>query len=172
MASNSRSDERSNVFLSASLDTGVQSIAVRVRNLSTGGAMLDGADLPPPGSRVRLKRGKLSAAGSISWAKNTRAGVKFDANFDVQPWVQRAEHPGQQQVDQTIAAVRAGADVSYVRAEVPNAPSLPLISEALDQICERLASKPGAAVEFGEELVKLDAIAQSLRQLAARRLVR
>jgi hypothetical protein len=47
--------------------------------------------------------------------------------------------------------------------------SLPVISAALDQVCERLAKVPGAAVELGEELLKLDTIAQSLRRLATGR---
>jgi hypothetical protein len=131
--------------------------------------MLEGADLPPPGSRVRLQRGKLSAAGSISWANKTRAGVKFDASVDVHPWVQRKEHAAQQQVDQTIAALRAGVKVTGIRAEASSPLSLAVISEALDQICERLANTTGVTAELGEELLKLDALAQSLRRLVTGR---
>ena len=166
MGSNSRSEERSYVFLGASLQTGVKSLPVRIRNLSKRGAMLDGLDLPGAGSRVRLIRGSFSAAGSVFWAGKTKAGIRFDSQIDVQPWVQSIGHSGQQRVDQAIATLRAGGKLPDSSPQPSESVSLPVISETLDQICDRLASIPGMALEAGEELVKLDAVAQSLRRLA------
>jgi hypothetical protein len=45
-------------------------------------------------------------------------------------------------------------------------PSLALLSEELQKICERLSNSTVVTAEFGEELVKLDTLAQRLRQLA------
>jgi allophanate hydrolase subunit 1 len=47
-------------------------------------------------------------------------------------------------------------------------PSLARISAELQAICECLAGSPTMTVEFGEELVKLDTLAQTLQQLARR----
>ena len=165
MGSDSRSTDRPNVFLSATLEAGARSIPVRVRNFSRAGAMVEAANLPAAGARVWLKRGNLSAPGSIAWATAGRAGIRFDVSVDLQPWVQRRGHAGQQQADHAVAAICTGAATTYVGEALPP-PSLPLLSEALDQICERLATAPGAPAEFTEELLKLDAVAESLRRLA------
>jgi hypothetical protein len=91
--------------------------------------------------------------------------VNFDREIDVASWVQRAGHSGQQRVDRVVAALRRGALPPEVE-DARDGDSLPEISAALDQLCERLAKAPEAAAQFGEELLKLDTIAQSLRRLA------
>ena len=166
MGSNRRLEARSYVFLGASLHTGAKAIPVRVRNLSKRGAMLDGPNLPAAGSRVRLMRAGLSATASIYWAGKNLAGIRFDSLIDVEPWVQSIVHAGQQRVDQTIATLRSAGKLPDKQSDVDERLSLPMISEMLDQICESLASAPTMTVEFGEELVKLDTLAQSLRRLA------
>lgn len=47
-------------------------------------------------------------------------------------------------------------------------PGLVEISSELDQICARLASAPEMTVKFAEDLLRLDALAQALRQFGAR----
>ena len=160
-----RLEGRSNVFLTATLDSGGRCAAVRIRNISTRGALIDGLQLPGVGTRVRLKRGSLSAAGELAWAGAGQCGVNFDKTIDVARWVQRMGHGGPQRVEGLIAALRSGAVPETIQKSA-TAPSLPMISAALDQICERLAKSPFATVELGEELLKLDVLAQSLRQLA------
>ena len=61
----SRTDRRSNVFLTATLVMASGSVAVRVRNISARGALIDGAALPPEGTAIELRRGSLAAAGDI-----------------------------------------------------------------------------------------------------------
>src|SRR5437763_783428 len=147
MPSNNRGEDRSNVFLSASLDTGANSMPVRVRNLSGGGAMLDAPNLPPKGTRVRLKRGTLSAVGTITWCNKTRGGMKFDSKLDLKPWVKPVGHAGQQQVDQVVASFRAGEKALSIKGAATETPSLQLVSSTLDQICERLARVPAVTGE-------------------------
>jgi hypothetical protein len=161
-----RSQGRSNVFLSASLLIGGVPLPVRVRNMSRHGALLDGGSLPQEGVRVRLVRGELSAEGEIAWQREGHAGIRFSGEIDVSAWVKKVGHSGQQRVDNAIAALRRN-DPLPANAD-PQAPSLARISQELQSICERLACSPTMMVEFGEELVKLDTLAQTLRQLADR----
>jgi hypothetical protein len=163
----SRSQARSNVFLSASLVVSGASLPVRVRNLSANGALLEGASLPPPGAVVRLIRGDLTADGEIAWAAAGQAGVRFAAKIDVPAWVKRVGHPGQQRVDSAIAALRRH-EPPVAKAQPASVPSLAWVSAELDAICERLAGSPCMTVELGEELVRLDSIARTLQQLASR----
>jgi len=166
MTEEQRSRGRSNVFLTATLDCGSRTTPVRIRNVSARGALVDGVGLPAAGSRVTLLRGRLSAVGEIAWESDDQGGLKFDNDIDVASWVQRLGHSGQQRVDGVIAALRSGEVPRNLKDEAAARDSLPVISAALDQICERLATHPGLATELGEELLKLDVIAQSLRRIA------
>jgi hypothetical protein len=132
--------------------------------MSRNGALLDGGSLPPEGARVRLVRGELSAEGEIAWQREGHAGIRFTGEVEVGAWVKKVGHAGQQRVDNTIAALRRNEPVR-IDAQTP---SLARISAELQAICECLAGSPTVTVEFGEELVKLDTLAQRLQQLAHR----
>ena len=144
------------------------SSAVRIRNISARGALVDGRALPPVGTPVRLSRGRFTAAGQLAWAGEGQAGLNFDREIHVASWVQRVGDSGQQRVDGVIAALRAGAAPPQSQAGEGDL-SLAEISAALDQLCERLAQTQRMSIEFGEELIKLDWLAQSLRRLATGR---
>jgi hypothetical protein len=165
-----RSEGRSNVFLTAALETGAGSIPVRIRNLSSVGALVDGAGFPPVGSKVNLVRGHLGASGELIWQETTHCGIRFDNAVNVLEWV--PGHSGQRRVDGIVAAIRNSNPVprELQQASKTNE-SLATISRALDKVCERLAASPDISIELGEELLRLDAIAQSLRKMAAGRRV-
>ncbi len=98
-----RSDPRSSVFLTAVVYAGGGQMPVRIRNLSTHGAFLEGNDLPAEGTIVQIKRGSLSAAGSIAWSRDQHCGLRFAAIIDVASWIDRAGPIGQQRIDAAIA---------------------------------------------------------------------
>jgi hypothetical protein len=164
-----RSEARSNVFLAATLQAGAESRPVRIRNISPKGALIDGADLPSPGTRVRLLRGQLSALGELTWCKGIQAGLTFDGRVDVDSWVDRRGPRGQQRVDAVVAALRSTGTVPDELADSGPPESLAVISAALDQLCERFASNADMSMEYAEDLLKLDCIAQSLRRIATGR---
>ncbi len=157
-----RSGIRSNVFLTALLIGGKEPLPVRVRNLSPGGAFLDGDKIPPVGASVRLVRGSLAVAGNVAWEADGHAGLRFANEIDVSAWVRRVGHPGQWRVDDTIDALRHRQHP----AGGVDSPSLVRVSAELDGICERISASPSLTVEVGEELVRLDALARALQQIA------
>lgn len=163
--SDNRSQNRSNVFLSASLLVDATSVPVRVRNMSRRGALLDGSSLPESGAKVRLVRGELTAEGNIAWHRDGQAGIRFAGEIDVGSWVKKVGHTGQQRVDTAMAALRRHQAVPDFDSQKP---SLERISLELQVICDRLAGSPTMTIEFGEELVKLDTLTQTLRQLAGK----
>jgi hypothetical protein len=158
----SRGGRRSNVFLTATLVTAGGSAAVRVRNISARGALIDGAALPPEGTAVELRRGSLAARGDVAWHAADHCGIRFDADIDVEAWTRRVGHSGQQRVDDLVAQVRRPAPADSLSAPATGADSLAAISADLGQTCERLAARPELVEAFAEELLKLDAIAQRL----------
>jgi hypothetical protein len=164
-----RSEGRSNVFLVGTLDAGDASAPVRIRNLSEHGALVEGSALPAVGAKVRLLRGRLSAAGQIAWLGHRHGGVNFDAQIDVDSWVQRVGHVGQQRIDGLVAAIRGSKSIPSGLQHAPKIQSLAAINLELERICERLAAMPDMSVALSEELLKLDVLCQSLRQIAAHR---
>jgi hypothetical protein len=168
--SNARANERSNVFLSAVLKTATRSFPVRIRNLSAGGALLDGENLPAEGSAVSLRRAHLVVAGIVVWQAHLLRGIHFGNEIDVDEWVKLKGHAGQHRVDQLVAAIRTGNHQADLTRESPDdgtgAETMESISLALEQMCERISNSPSLTDEIAEELVRLDSIIHSLRQLA------
>jgi hypothetical protein len=161
---NNRSSARSNVFLSAILDTGSQTAPIRIRNISSRGALIDGSNLPAVGAKLLLVRGSLSARGQVAWRNNDQAGISFDEAVNTSAWVARAGHAGQQRVDDIVAALRR-SDELLPNSQVGHEQSLAELSVTLDEVCERLGNIREVAAAGGEELIRLDALAQTLRRL-------
>jgi hypothetical protein len=160
-----RSEGRANVFLAAVLQDRGSSTAVRIRNLSGSGALVDGPSLPPVGARVRLVRGHLQAAGEVAWSSPSQAGISFERLINVNAWVKRPGHASRQRVDDIVTAFRGQHRGSFVLQDTGDPPSIRCITASLEQLCERLSAKPNMSIEFGEELLKLDSIAHDLKRL-------
>ncbi len=162
----SRAGHRSNVFLAATLVMAGGSLAVRVRNISARGALIDGPQLPPVGAVVDLTRGSLVAHGTIAWHSDNHCGIEFDADIDVDCWTRRVGHSGQDRVDDMVAQVQQPPAPGAVSpGPAARADSLAAISADLTEVCERLAARPDLVKACAAELQELDAIAQRLRNL-------
>ena len=156
---------RSHVYLMAALTCGGVSMAVRVRNLSLEGALLEGPELPSDGKRVLLRRGSLSADAEIAWRRESQCGIRFNEPIRVADWVQRSGPPGQQKIDQAIAEYRGMAigakrlvSFSAAATEVATASTI----DDLLRACERIAALPNMSLELADELMKIESLARSI----------
>ena len=160
-----RSDPRASVFLTAVLCAGAAQTPVRIRNLSTQGALLEGADLPAEGTIVQIKRGSLSAAGDIAWSRDQHCGLRFAAVIEVASWIDRAGPIGQQRIDAAIANYRRKPDrpVSFavLQTVMPRADLESLSSDIL-QICERMVGLPDMTIGIAEQSLNIAAAARSI----------
>lgn len=104
-----RRAERTHLFLVATLSFGRASTAVRVRNLSASGALIEGANLPAAGTAIVLRRGALEAVGSVAWAEPGKAGLAFGEPVAVANWLPTKEAKRQTQVDQIAFEVKQAA---------------------------------------------------------------
>ena len=80
-----RQTARDSLFLSSEItvEGALKPVTVRVRNLSTGGMMIDGNALFHEGALVSAAlRGIGQVAGKIAWIVEDRAGVAFDKEID------------------------------------------------------------------------------------------
>jgi hypothetical protein len=73
-----RRSPRYRLLLIARLVTTSYERIVKLRDLSTTGAMIEGPRIPPPGTDILLQRGALEVFGTIVWARDMQAGVEFD----------------------------------------------------------------------------------------------
>jgi hypothetical protein len=72
-----RQSRRSNVLLAASIEALGAVIPVKLRNLSTEGALIEGDGLPVEGSEVLFRRNELSVSSRVAWVLGKQAGVAF-----------------------------------------------------------------------------------------------
>ena len=72
-----RRSRRSNVLLAASIESGGKQIAVKLRNLSSEGALVEGAGLPLEGAPVVFRRNELEVGSRVAWVHGKHAGIAF-----------------------------------------------------------------------------------------------
>jgi len=171
-----RVDARSNIFLVAAMTSGSASGAVRIRNMSTAGALIEGEGMPAEGAGVAIHRGTLSASGQLVWRSERRAGIRFDSPVHVADWLPRGSRStGQQKVDQIVQDYKAGRERELAQAvQRPNAAHM----EAIDQELAVARRELGTAVEdYSAEdcptrrliaVQAIDVAAQKLQEIAAR----
>lgn len=177
-----RVDARINLFLSATVEVNGRNLAVRIRNLSRQGAMIESPGLPKSGSAIVIERTGLKVGGLLRWTSGARAGVQFDRTIDLAAWSPSLglSARNQSDVDDALAAIRSGADPS----PLPNPPrcSAPIdnlalrgrIGEELDCVArmletasDALAGDPNVIARHIERLQELDMASQMLVELAA-----
>ncbi len=72
-----RRSRRSNVLMAATLEVSGLSIPVKLRNLSSEGALIQGEKLPAEGTELLFQRNELCELGRVVWAKGSHAGIAF-----------------------------------------------------------------------------------------------
>ena len=77
---------RTNLLLSASIESNGLSAPVRIRNLSEHGALIEGAALPRVGSSLILRRLQLEMRATVIWSDKGRCGVRFEGMIAVAGW--------------------------------------------------------------------------------------
>ena len=81
MTQNRRS-RRSNVLMAAAIETATGPVAVKLRNLSADGALIEGDGLPAEGCHVVFRKKDLVISGRVAWVNDLRAGIAFDAKLE------------------------------------------------------------------------------------------
>src|SRR5580765_5825048 len=90
-----RRSNRSPVLLSAKLSLGGEELSVILRNLSSEGALVEGAHLPVDGSATVFKRNELSVAGRVVWVAGRFAGIAFDRKLEPAELLRQVPRPRQ-----------------------------------------------------------------------------
>ena len=75
--SQNRKSSRSQVLLTATLEHGGATTAVKLRNLSSEGALVESDKLPIEGTSVMFCRNELCSQGQVVWVNGRYAGIAF-----------------------------------------------------------------------------------------------
>jgi hypothetical protein len=171
-APNNRLDERSNMFVMATLYAAGGSTPVRIRNISRSGALIEAAALPPVGTDVRLTRASLSVAGEIVWVDQHRAGLRFATPTAASDWLPTGQRgTGQQLADELVHRARLGTVPTKTADPAPTAATdlqdeLIRLHQLLHHAGEELASDEALAANHMMALQAIDGVAHSLAKLA------
>lgn len=68
--------------MAASIEADGVKVAVKLRNLSSEGALVEAAQLPTIGCSVIFRKKELNLAGRVAWVTGDRAGIAFDTMLD------------------------------------------------------------------------------------------
>lgn len=90
-----RRSARSPVLLSAKVELDGAEVPVILRNLSSEGALIEGANLPAEGTTTKFHRNDLTVDGRIVWVEGRYAGMAFDRELDREELLQHVPKPRQ-----------------------------------------------------------------------------
>lgn len=172
---------RTNLLLSAAIEAGALRAPVRIRNLSDGGAMVEGSALPHVGADAVLKRLDIAIGATVVWRANGRCGLRFDGEVSVEDWIAghraaAATLGAQSHVDAIQRAIRAGAmPIEEARPVAVPAPAghldlriaeeLGFVGRMLDAVGDALTDDPMILQLHMQTLQNLDVATQILGHL-------
>ncbi|MET0308024.1 MAG: PilZ domain-containing protein [Sphingomonas sp.] len=175
---------RKNLMLGATIEAGALKAPVRLRNLSSSGAMLEGSALPDPGVALVLRRSDIQMGATVVWRLLGRCGVRFDEmTVSVDEWVAGVRTPsfngqqGQARVDAIQSAVRTGAPLpaeapapasdrlSVAELEARVAEEIVYVRRLLDDLGEEVAEDPIMLQRHMRALQNLDRASQVLEHI-------
>jgi len=172
---------RKNLLLSASIEAGGLKAPVRIRNLSEGGAMIDGTALPDVGTALVLRRLEIEIGATTVWRASGRCGMKFEGSVSVEEWVSGVRRlsfgTGQARVDAIQAAIRSGAPLPAESEEHDPPVELPPVESRiaeeisyarhlLDKVGDELTDDPVILQRYSHSLQGFDEACQILDHLA------
>lgn len=88
-----RSSRRSPVLLAASVEVGGATQAVKLRNLSKDGALIEGDALPVEGSSTLFGRNDLSVRARVAWVQGRFAGLAFERPLEKEEVLRNVPKP-------------------------------------------------------------------------------
>jgi hypothetical protein len=145
---------------------------VKIRNMSSSGALIEGPGLPEGGTFIRLLRGRLVAPAYVIWSYGGRCGVRFALQVSVTEWMAPPSNREQQRIDDAIRLLKAGAiPLGPTEAELANdegqlGRDLRDVYRLLDAHGDSIACDPAYVTRFGEQLQNLDIALQMVATIA------
>jgi len=166
-----RAETRSNIFVAATIVSARASGPVRIRNMSSLGALVEGSVMPPEGERVQISRGSLQVSGIVVWQSGSRAGIRFDRTVSIADWLPRGSRTQQHRIDEAVHAYKSGSAECTTpvsaSAVVDLRTALRNLEETLRSVAEDLARDAWVRERHLTNVQLIDVAAQRLAQLTS-----
>lgn len=165
-----RKAPRKNMFVMAAMSSASFTGPIKIRNLSSSGALVEGHHLPPVGSSITLRRGEITAAGQIVWRNEGKAGLHMHDFVNVSEWM-----PGgnahQNSVDLLIENVKREQRLNVIAQPTERnhtfcADDLISLADAICELADELSKHERVVSLVGVKLQTLDIASQFLRKVA------
>lgn len=172
----SRVAPRASLYLAASLQYGEVSCGVKIRNISSTGALLEGAASVQAGAVVNLVRGSLKSEGVIAWTSGGKCGLHFSREVDVEKWRASFKNPDQHRVDELVGVMKSGSPAVPVIAKqsvstFSNINILPAdlrrVWDLLEHLGNKLAKDGIVIAQYSSDLQNLDIAMQIISAVEA-----
>ena len=167
-----RVEDRTNMFVLATLVAEGVSNRVKIRNMSPSGALIEGPLLPRPGVGIQLCRADTTLSGQVVWSQGKHAGLRFRERAVVGDWLPTT-NGGQRAVDQAVALAKAEKDAGLLpsaRAPLPtsviSSADLMMMAKLVDELADELASDMAVVSKYMNKLQILDIAGQTLKKFA------
>lgn len=163
-----RGSERAKLFISAMLEFAGRVTTVRVRNLSEGGAQIEGNNLPIQGDEVCISRGVLTANGVIVWARRNIAGIQFNTPLDLEAWLPRAravDYDTAYSLLEQKEARKEQEHLSSLELHLRLAEELSFCARSLEHTGNQLAGNGFVLTKFSDELQSIVLIQHTLEEI-------
>jgi hypothetical protein len=176
-------DPRTKVLLTATIRGDRFERTVRIRNMSSSGAMVEGTVLPAVGVQLTLVRNELEVGGEVVWATPGKCGIRFVEAVAVADWIAGTSAlsapRSQARVDALQAGIRSGALIAPAAeeaapdtAEIKNleqrlAEEVAYLRRLVQAMGEELSDEPVVLHRHGRTLQQFDIVSQALGHVAA-----
>ena len=167
-----RRQPRTNLFVAATLSWSSSSSPVRVRNLSSSGALLETSELPRIGERVKLRRGMVAATGVVVHRNGTKIGVHFERPIKIDDWlpassfVERRASANLQSLKPQPSGYIASAEQMQLSAGSSRYEELHGIADMLNALADAMSEDREIVGRYLDKLQVLDLASQALRRVA------
>lgn len=172
----SRLAPRASLYLAAVLSCDGAHTSVKIRNISSSGALLEGTQIPEVGASAKLTRGNLGAEGFVAWATERKCGLKFSVPIKVQQWRASTLNAEQARIDDIVQQLNAGiappsaADTNEDFVRLQNAElsdDLGVALTLLEALSEAIGGDAAMVLRNGADLQKLDIAMQLIGAVSA-----
>jgi hypothetical protein len=171
-----RANPRSNMFLAALLRGADFSAPVKIRNMSAAGALVEAPAVPQRGAEVQLIRGSLAVPAIVAWSTPGRCGLHFASLVCVRDWLAPVSNSAQQQVDDAVRLLKAGAVPMPPRSAVQDRAREPASAELgrdlrsaarlIEELGDGLSTDEQVLASHADKLQNLDIALQIIAVVA------
>lgn len=178
VAADSRVQPRSNMFLSAVLQSPSASVPARIRNMSAGGALVEAPVIPGAAEPLRLVRGRLEVGAQLAWTSGGRCGLRFSCPISIDAWMAPVRNAEQHRVDEAVRLMKLGAVPLQRPAPAERArrdletevdslsEDLRCVARLIENLGADLAGDRGVLVRHAAKLQNLDIAVQTVIAVA------